>query len=74
MDNYKDFMATQDSIRLEMLVILRKHPRPLARLAEDIDISPISLKKFLVDEKDVDFTRFCKIDSWASSFNEKTPE
>ena len=72
MKSYKEFMATQGDTRKDMLIILRKNPSPIAKLAKDINISPISLKKFLIDEKNVDFTRFCKIDSWAKSLIEKS--
>jgi len=72
MKSYKEFMATQGDIRKDMLSILRKNPSPIATLAKDINISPISLKKFLIEEIDVDFTRFCRIDSWVIELREKS--
>lgn len=65
--SYKRFMDSQQDLRKNLLKFVRKNPKSVAQLGREIKISPLTVKSFLIEEKEVDFTTLCKIDNWMKS-------
>jgi hypothetical protein len=64
MENMFERMANQDPIRDRLMVIMRKHPRSVNQVAKSMDISPITLAKFLRGKATVAWVSLCKIEDY----------
>jgi len=59
--SYKELMAAQVQIREELLKYLMANPMAWEKAAKEIGISQITIKKFAIDEADMDFIILSKI-------------
>ena len=64
MENIFVRMANQDPIRDRLMKIMRKYPRSINMVAKDMRISPITLAKFLRDERTVAWVTLCRIEDY----------
>ena len=64
--SYKTYTSkeNQAKIRDKLFQVLKSDGITLRILAKEIDISLVTILKFLKDEKDVDFIRLSKIEKW----------
>ena len=64
MTNFKEYVENQDKIRERFFKILQVEPRSWRSLAPDIGVAAITIKRFLKDERDVDYVVLLKIEKW----------
>lgn len=63
-NNYKEFLESQDELRKQVFNVLKKNPKPINDVAQEMGISNVTLFRFLKEEHDVDFVRLTKIENW----------
>lgn len=60
----KELIAHQDKMRERLVNIYRKKPRTLMEVGKEIGISPMTLKAFMVEERDIELRSLCLIEDW----------
>lgn len=64
MKSLKDLVENQERIREQLYEKFKENPQSMRELARKIGISPITLKRFLLEAHDVDYMPLLKIVNW----------
>ena len=69
--NIKDMLKNQDTIRDKIESVMKKQTLSISALATKIDIQPRTLRKFIIDRKDVDMARLLKINRYCEEIEKE---
>lgn len=61
---FKEYVNNQQAMRERLYACLKKKPMSFRALAREIGISPVTVIKFLKEEKNMDFIILTKIEKW----------
>lgn len=65
-ESYKEFISSshQKQVRGRLFKLMTQHQIKLESLAREIGITTVTLRRFVVNEKDAAFDSLCKIIAW----------
>lgn len=59
-----EVLNSRKELRERLLALINKNPQSITELSKKMSISSLTLKSFLIDDKETDFKRLCMIKNY----------